>query len=255
MLVVPVVLLVGACSLWLGPWAGRVAEQMIIEANRSVLMAGLEPGRFTPLPNGGVVYLSSISPDGTELGKVFMQRQKDDRLEVVSANSGRMYFEGTRQRFLELDDGHQVEGPVAAGLDYRLATFARNDVALPDGAQTRTEDDPELMPTLQLIGDAPAGTGTAAPPPGAAADRAGVCAADRAAGPQLAAPAALWTHDAGPDGLHGGYQPDVHRQWLDRQRQDSYALGLWWLTVPLLALAIWMYVRDGRLGRPKGARA
>jgi hypothetical protein len=50
MLVVPVVLLVGACSLWLGPWAGRVAEQMIIEANRSVLMAGLEPGRFTRCP-------------------------------------------------------------------------------------------------------------------------------------------------------------------------------------------------------------
>jgi hypothetical protein len=76
-----------------------VAEQMIIEANRSVLMAGLEPGRFTPLPNGGVVYLSSISPDGTQLGKVFLQRQKDDRLEVVSANGGRMFFEGTRQRF------------------------------------------------------------------------------------------------------------------------------------------------------------
>ena len=41
MLVVPVVALVGACSLWLGPWAGRVAEQMIIEANRSVLMERL----------------------------------------------------------------------------------------------------------------------------------------------------------------------------------------------------------------------
>lgn len=88
MLVVPVVALVGACSLWLGPWAGRVAEQMIIEANRSVLMAGTEPGRFTQLPNGGVVYLSSISPDGTQLGRVFLQRQKDDRLEVVSAAGG-----------------------------------------------------------------------------------------------------------------------------------------------------------------------
>ncbi|MGY2498382.1 LptF/LptG family permease, partial [Klebsiella pneumoniae] len=88
MLVLPVVALVGACSLWLGPWAGRMAEQMIIEANRSVLMAGLEPGRFTPLPNGGVVYLSSISHDGTRLGRVFLQRQKDDRLEVVSAAGG-----------------------------------------------------------------------------------------------------------------------------------------------------------------------
>src|SRR2546427_6107347 len=42
---------------------------------------------------------------------------------VVSANGGRMFFEGTRQRFLELDDSHQVEGPVAGALDYRLATF------------------------------------------------------------------------------------------------------------------------------------
>ena len=252
MLVVPVVLLVGACSLWLGPWAGRVAEQMIIEANRSVLMAGLEPGRFTPLPNGGVVYLSSISPDGTQLGKVFLQRQKDDRLEVVSANSGRMYFEGTRQRFLELDDGHQVEGPVAGALDYRLATFARNDVALPDGAQTRTEDDPELMPTLQLIGDA-------RPQAQAQLHR-------RLAPPLIALAFALLTVPLGRSSprqqrygrmmlalmayMVGTNLMFIGSGWIANGKIPA-ALGLWWLTVPLLALAIWMYVRDGRLGRPK----
>lgn len=256
MLVVPVVLLVGACSLWLGPWAGRVAEQMIIEANRSVLMAGLEPGRFTPLPNGGVVYLSSISPDGTQLGKVFLQRQKDDRLEVVSANGGRMYFEGTRQRFLELDDGHQVEGPAAGGLDYRLATFARNDVALPDGAQARTEDDPELMPTLQLIGDA-------RPQAQAQLHR-------RLAPPLIALAFALLTVPLGRSSprqqrygrmmlalkayMVGTNLMFIGSGWIANGKIPA-ALGLWWLTLPLLALAIWMYARDGRLGRPKGARA
>lgn len=256
MLVVPVVLLVGACSLWLGPWAGRVAEQMIIEANRSVLMAGLEPGRFTPLPNGGVVYLSSISPDGTRLGRVFLQRQKDDRLEVVSAAGGRMYFEGARQRFLELDDGHQVEGPVAGGLDYRLATFARNDVALPDGAQTRTENDPELMPTTKLFGDA-------RPEAQAQLHR-------RLAPPLIALAFALLTVPLGRSSprqqrygrmmlallayMVGTNLMFIGAGWIADGKIPG-ALGLRWLTLPLLALAIWMYVRDGHLARPKGARA
>ena len=66
MLVVPVVVIVGLCSLWLGPWADRTSETMIVEANRSVAMAGLESGKFTNLPNnGGVVYLSSVSADGS----------------------------------------------------------------------------------------------------------------------------------------------------------------------------------------------
>ncbi|WP_032968543.1 LPS export ABC transporter permease LptF, partial [Stenotrophomonas maltophilia] len=256
MLVLPVVALVGACSLWLGPWAGRVAEQMIIEANRSVLMAGLEPGRFTPLPNGGVVYLSSISPDGTRLGRVFLQRQKDDRLEVVSAAGGRMFFEGARQRFLELDDGHQVEGPVAGGLDYRLATFARNDVALPDGAQTRTENDPELMPTTKLFGDA-------RPEAQAQLHR-------RLAPPLIALAFALLTVPLGRSSprqqrygrmmlallayMVGTNLMFIGSGWIATGKIPA-ALGLWWLTLPLLGLAIWMYARDGRLGRPKGAHA
>jgi len=256
MLVVPVVALVGACSLWLGPWAGRVAEQMIIEANRSVLMAGLEPGRFTQLPNGGVVYLSSISPDGTQLGRVFLQRQKDDRLEVVSAAGGRMFFEGARQRFLELDDGHQVEGPVAGGLDYRLATFARNDVALPDGAQTRTGDDPELMPTTQLFGDdrpeAQAQLHRRLPPPLIALAFALLTVPLGRSSPRQQRYGrmmlALMAYMVGTNLMFIG------SGWIANGKIPP-ALGLWWLTLPLLALAIWMYARDGRLGRPKGARA
>ena len=256
MLVVPVVALVGACSLWLGPWATRTAETMIQEANRSVLMAGLEPGRFTTLPNGGVVYLSSISADGSELGRVFLQRHKDDRLEVVSAAGGRMYFEGSRQRFLQLDDGYQVEGPAAGGLDYRLAKFARNDVALPDGAAAGKDDDPELMSTLALLGDG-------RPEAQAQLHR-------RIAPPLIALAFALLTIPLGRSSprqqrygrmmlalmayLVGTNLMFIGAGWIANGKLPV-ALGLWWLTLPLLGFAIWMYARDGRMRRPQGARA
>ncbi|MEE7567695.1 LptF/LptG family permease, partial [Xanthomonas sp. Kuri4-3] len=39
-------------------------------------------------------------------------------------------------------------------------------------------------------------------------------------------------------------------QWIATGKMPA-ALGLWWLLVPLLVLAVWMYARDGRLSRPR----
>ncbi len=256
MLVLPVVALVGACSMWLGPWADRTSERLIDEANRSVLLAGLEPGRFTTLSNGGVVYLSSVSSDGGTLGSVFLQRQRGDRIEAVSAKSGTLTFEGDQHRYLQLQDGHQIEGPVAGGLDYRLATFARNDVAMPDGAQTRRDDDPELMPTLQLLSD---------PRPEAKAQLHA-----RIAPPLIALAFALLTVPLARSSprqqrygrmmlaflayMVGMNLMFIGTGWIADGKVPA-VLGLWWLTLPLLALAGWVYARDGRLARPKGAAA
>src|SRR3546814_6214046 len=55
MLVLPVVAVIALCSLWLGPWARDYARGMGEAGNRSLLVAGLEQGRFIELPGGGVV--------------------------------------------------------------------------------------------------------------------------------------------------------------------------------------------------------
>ena len=52
LLVVPFVLLIGACSLWLGPWARQYSQQMIEVGQRSLLVAGLEA--FPDAPVDGV---------------------------------------------------------------------------------------------------------------------------------------------------------------------------------------------------------
>ena len=39
-------------------------------------------------------------------------------------------------------------------------------------------------------------------------------------------------------------------QWLAEGKVPALA-GLWWLSLPMLALAAWLYFRDGQVGRPQ----
>ncbi|HCH0557057.1 TPA: LPS export ABC transporter permease LptF [Pseudomonas aeruginosa] len=256
LLVVPIVVIVAAVSLWAGPLSLRTSQAMIDNANRSLILAGLEPGQFTVLSDGGVVYVNGMSSDGTRLAKVFMQRQKGDRLDVVTAKSGRMYFEGETSRFLKLEDGYRVEGPAGEGKDYRLMRYASNEVALPDGSDKKAQDDPELLTTGQLLGDA--------------RPEANAQLQSRITPPLLCLAFALLTlplaRSAPRQSRYGrvmlgflGYLVAFlmminGSQWLATGKLPG-ALGLWWLSLPLLALGVWAYLRDGRLSRPKGARA
>ena len=252
MLVVPVVVIVGLCSLWLGPWALRTAQTMLEHANRSLVVSGLDAGKFTVLSSGAVVYVSGLSPDGTGLSRVFMHRAKDGRIDVVTAKSGQMFFEGERNRYLRLDDGFRVEGPDGPGLDYRLIRYKANEVALPDRADTLDKDDPSLQPTSNLLGDAR---------PAANAQLHA-----RLTPPLLALAFALLTlplSRSSPRQTRYGrvmlgflaYLVGISlmfngTQWLSEDKLHGLA-GLWWLTLPLLAAAIWFYLRDGRPSRPR----
>ena len=71
----PTVAVVAACALWLGPAAQRLGDKMVWEANRNLVITGLEPGKFIALPNnGGVVYVAGMSPDGTRFSRMFTHR-------------------------------------------------------------------------------------------------------------------------------------------------------------------------------------
>lgn len=257
MTVLPVVGAIGMCSLWLGPWAERTGARMIEQANRSLIVAGLEPGRFTALPNnGGIVYIDGMSEDGRTLQGVFLQREREGRVDVVTASTGSLEFGGDRDRFLRLAGGHRLEGPLEDGLDFRLMRYAVNEVALPERAQTRTDDDPGIAPTTALFGDAR---------PAAVAELHG-----RLAPPLLALAFALLTVPlarSSPRQQRYGrlmlgflaYLVGLNLMFIGSQMLADGKLpapaGLWWLTLPLLAFATWLYLRDGRMPRPRRAAA
>jgi len=253
---VPVMAIIALSSLWLGPWADRVARGMVAEANKNLLVAGLEPGRFTPMANGGVAYAGSMSSDGKRLGRVFVYRERGDRMDVATARSGELYRdEGAR--VLALEEGFRVEGPAAGpGLDYRLMRYARNEMQLPAADDERPSDDPAFKPTLDLLGD-PSRAANAqlhwriAPPVLALAFVLLAVPLSRSSPRQARYGSMLLAFSAY---LVGIFMMMLGTQWLADGTLPT-AAGLWWLLLPMLGLGAWLYARDGRIARPWRRRA
>jgi lipopolysaccharide export system permease protein len=248
--VVPVVLLIAACSLWLGPWANRVARGMVIEANKNLLVAGLEPGRFTPMANGGVAYVGNMTNDGTQISRVFIYRERGDRMDVATAQSGQMYRD-QGERVLALLDGFRVEGPASgAGLDYRLMRYARNELQLPAPDDPRNLDTPEYQLTPALLRN-PAAPARAelhwriAPPLLALAFALLAIPLGRSSPRQARYGSLMLAFLAY---LTGIFLMMLGTQWIAEGRLPT-AVGLWWLLLPMLGLGAFFYARDGRVAR------
>ncbi|MET4568680.1 LPS export ABC transporter permease LptF [Rhodanobacter soli] len=134
-------------SLWLGPWAVRTSDAMVAAANRSVIAAGLDAGRFTELPGkGGIIFVDSLSRDGSKLGRTFVATQSDSKdgpphLKVVSATSGELYQESNGDgRFIAFKDGWQYDIPLGMN-NWRQMQYQRNDTSL-SSVQADEDDDP-----------------------------------------------------------------------------------------------------------------
>ncbi|MGO4551510.1 LPS export ABC transporter permease LptF [Lysobacter sp. 2RAF19] len=249
----PAVVVVGLCSLWLGPAALRLGEQMIWDANRNLVLTGLEPGRFIALPNnGGVIYVGGMSPDGRRFSRMFVHRISGDRIDVSTSMTGTLTVDADGTRYLKLDDGFRVEGPSAIGRDYRLMRYASNELRLPDTEARRAKDDPELAPTTELLSD---------PRPGAAAQLhwriapplltlafALIAVPLARSAPRQARYGSIMIAFLGY--LVGMFSMVLGQQWIESGRVPA-PLGLWWLLLPLLAFATWLYLRDGRMRRPR----
>jgi len=133
-------------SLWLGPWAARTSDAMVAEANRSVIAAGLDAGRFTSLPGqGGIIFVDTLSRDGTKLGRTFVAGQSEDgdgvaHLKVVSAASGELYQESDGGgRFIAFHDGWQYDIPLGTG-NWRVMQYGGNNTSLSDVKADEDED-------------------------------------------------------------------------------------------------------------------
>lgn len=144
---VPVMILTALISYWLAPAANRQAQTLQEEASRSLIIAGLEPGRFVELPNNdGVMYVEGMNTDGTTFTKMFVASEKvsEDKkttsINIVTAKDGELYHESDGiARFLGLNDGFRVEGVIGQD-NFRLMRYQRNDLKLSDNSNDTTPD-------------------------------------------------------------------------------------------------------------------
>ena len=260
----PTMFLLGAVSFWLGPAADRLAARLLTEANRSLIVAGLEPGRFVELPGrDGVIYVGEMSADGSQFKRMFIESERLDtkvgktRIEVITATHGFLYHDADEGRYIALQDGFRVEGKLGED-DYRLMRFARNDIKLPDSvgddseaAQKRSaptatllaaSDDPLMNSELHWRLAAPLSVlvlGLLALPLSRSSPR-----EPRYARMLLALLAWLLYYN----GLLLG------RAWIG-QGKLAPGFGLWWVYLPALAIAAWLIWSGQRLKVPRKGRA
>jgi lipopolysaccharide export system permease protein len=150
---------VALVALWLGPLAVRTSHREIDRANRSVIAAGLEAGRFTSLAGrDGILFAHTVSADGTRLGQLFVENERADKdgttsIQVITAARGVLHEGQGNNRYMALHDGHQYD--LRLGHDnWRVMRFQRNDIALSRPADVTGEDDAEnARSTAALSGD------------------------------------------------------------------------------------------------------
>ncbi len=264
MFLLPASLLLGLVSFWIAPASDRLGQRLLTEANRSLIVAGLEPGRFVELPGrDGVIYVGEMSGDGTRFRRMFIESERVDaetgetRIDVVTATHGFLYHDADGEgRYIALEDGFRVEGRLGHD-DFRLMRFARNDIRLPDSVGTGSESAlRRAAPSSDLL--------AAEKEPGVRAELHW----------RLAAPVSAFVLGllALPLARSNPREPRfarlllallawlvyynlllIGRAWLGQDQAWGW-LGLWWVHLPALALAAWM-IRGSQRLRRRRARA
>lgn len=147
-------LLVGALSLFAGPWAASEALKSRRIAEKEAEIGVFESGRFKTSSDGNVAfYAEGVEPASGELSEVFVasRREADTNVTIRAETGHQESFPETGQRFLILENGHRYDGTVGQA-DYRVMTFEEH------GIEIRRED-PDLttvkrdgVPTSELLG-------------------------------------------------------------------------------------------------------
>ena len=144
--VLPIALLLAAVAFWIAPAAVRLSQHLVDEANRSLLIAGLEPGRFVSLPGReGIIYVGGMSTEGARFTRMFVESETleadgSSQINIITAKEGELYRDTSGgDRFLSLQDGFRVEGHPGQD-DYRLLRFQRNDLRLAENDSVDTSE-------------------------------------------------------------------------------------------------------------------
>lgn len=154
LLAVLIAALTALLAFGVGPWAGRQADYMVKNSRQMLQFSPFDPGRFQTLAGGrAVFYTSSLSPDGSRLGEMFVQtRSADGVVSTVVATSGDQKINPqTGDRLVVLHDGYRYLGS-PGDADYGIAHFARLLLRIAPPPFHYVNSQRQLEPTISLLG-------------------------------------------------------------------------------------------------------
>ncbi|MFL1466057.1 LPS export ABC transporter permease LptF [Marinobacter sp. DUT-3] len=148
---IPVMLTVGAMSLYVSPWGMKQVEAIFNEQRKATEFEMLAPGRFQDLESGGrVTYTEGLSDDKRVLEGVFIAEYGREGLTIITAESGsQLIDQETGSRFLILEEGGRFEG-LPGQLKYQVTGFDAYGLKIQTGAGGDKELE-EGVSTLDLM--------------------------------------------------------------------------------------------------------
>jgi len=147
----PVMIVVGAMSLYISPWGMKQVEGIFNEQRKATEFEMLAPGRFQDLESGGrVTYTEGLSEDKRVLEGVFIAEYGSSGLTIITAEFGsQLIDEETGSRFLILEEGGRFQG-LPGQLEYQITGFDAYGLKVQSGGG-RDKELEEGLSTLALM--------------------------------------------------------------------------------------------------------
>lgn len=144
-------LMAALLSLVVTPWSLRQQESLVSGVAQQSPLAFLSPGTFGDIGSGAdTFYSEKISKDGKRISTVFVYTESEKNWAVEIARfADYQRDEEKGHEFLVLLDGERLESSDKDG--FRLITFAKHGLRLPERVTGTAAINAAAMPTSELI--------------------------------------------------------------------------------------------------------
>lgn len=149
---IPLVALTFWLAVWLQPWTSVQIERIKVEAQQKAAeLMGIQAGRFNEYKGGDLVfYVEDIDRDGGEIRNIFVQNRQHGKLGLVTAERGRHTYDASSgDHLITLHDGRRYEGTAGQG-DFLDARFGTYTLRISEG-RTQVPTIRQAKPSKELI--------------------------------------------------------------------------------------------------------
>jgi lipopolysaccharide export system permease protein len=151
-----IAIVVAAFSLYISPWAYNKTLQIKQKAEATSQVEGIFTGRFNRFDsdNNGVIYVEGASQDKKEFSNIFMQKNQEGIVDLVSAKRAyQMVEQTTGARYMVFIDGYRYRG-VPGTANLQIDYYKQCSIKITERDVVAKKDDRQATSTLALMNSA-----------------------------------------------------------------------------------------------------
>jgi lipopolysaccharide export system permease protein len=149
----PLIVLIGALSLFLSPWAVGKAEEYRRQMELRDDAAKVAPGVFREAGGADrVFFVEAVAGDETNVQNVFISQMREGRLAIMISKRGFRETAPNGDRFVVLLDGRRYDG-IPGTNDYKVMDFGRYAIRIEAREAQAGRGSTKSLSTLELMKD------------------------------------------------------------------------------------------------------